>query len=102
MTRATKPAARARLAAAGITPRGLSLDDAAAYVSLAPATFLREVAAGTWPRPLPLKGSRRQVWDRDAIDRALDRASGIGAGHESADPIMSRIRERLAPADGSR
>ena len=46
MTRATKPAARARLAAAGITPRGLSLDEAAAYVSLAPATFLREVAAG--------------------------------------------------------
>lgn len=92
MTRPTKPRARAQLAAAGISPRGLSLEEAAAYVDLAPATFQAEVAAGTFPRPIRLGASRRQVWDRAALDRALDRASGLAPETLGDDPIMSRIR----------
>lgn len=57
---------------AGVAPRLLSREQAAAYVGLSPETFLAEVAAGTFPRPFPLKRTRRRLWDRAEIDRALD------------------------------
>jgi excisionase family DNA binding protein len=47
--------------------------EAAAYLGISPATFSKWVAAGTIPKPIP--NTRR--WDRKAIDRALDKASGI-------------------------
>jgi hypothetical protein len=56
-------------------PRLLSGIDAAAYLSVTPATFSKWVAAGTVPPPVP--ATRR--WDRKAIDLALDKASGIVA-----------------------
>lgn len=74
----TKATARSALVAAGIVPRGLSLDEAAAYVNLCPKAFLAEVAKGHYPRPLS-HGSRRDVWDLRALDSALDQLSGLAA-----------------------
>jgi predicted DNA-binding transcriptional regulator AlpA len=81
--------------------RGWGLAEAAAYLGLSPARFERHVAEGLLPRPLPL-GRRGRVWDRLAIDRALDRMSGLGTGTEDptkprdALPIHEAIRQRKA------
>ncbi|WP_024276024.1 hypothetical protein [Hyphomicrobium sp. 802] len=76
LKRRSKGSAREKLAAAGIIPRGLSLDEAAAYVNLSPKSFLAEVDAGRYPAALPHKADRL-IWDRHALDRALDRISGL-------------------------
>lgn len=62
-------------------PRGLSAEQAAAYVGVSLPTFLAEVAQGRWPegeRRGP-KGTRI-VWDRKALDMKYDRASGLDLG----------------------
>lgn len=56
----------------GVTPRLLSREQAAAYVGLSPGAFDAEVQAGTFPKPFPLRGTRRNLWDRAALDSALD------------------------------
>lgn len=59
-------------------PRLLSREEAARYVGTSPVTFDQEVQAGIWPAPLrrgPHGG--RLTWDRLALDRAADRASGL-------------------------
>ncbi len=78
----------ARLARAGIQRRGLRLEEAAAYAGLSPRAFLDEVGAGNMPRPLRLK-LRRRVWDRLALDRAIEIAQGNSGG--AYDPIMAAI-----------
>ena len=72
----SKGSAREKLAAVGIAPRGLSLDEAAAYVNLSAKSFLTEVQEGQYPAALPHKAGRL-VWDRRALDVALDRLSGL-------------------------
>ena len=47
--------------------------DAAKYCGISPATFSRWIAVGIMPRSIP--GTR--VWDRVALDRALDRVSAV-------------------------
>lgn len=56
-----------------IPPRLLSRDQAAAYVGISPTQFDEEVAAGTFPAPFKLAATRRCLWDRVALDRAIDR-----------------------------
>jgi hypothetical protein len=68
---ARSAAARADLVRLGIAPRGLSLQQAAAYVGLCPRAFAREVSCGRFPPPLQLN-SKRRIWDRKALDRAFD------------------------------
>lgn len=53
-------------------PRLLSRTEAAAYVGLSASQFDEEVNAGTFPGPVPLRVTRRLVWDRQALDGALD------------------------------
>lgn len=53
-------------------PRLLSREQAAAYVGLSPETFLKEVLAGTFPHPFPLRKAKRKLWDKAELDRALD------------------------------
>lgn len=58
-------------------PRHLRREQAAAYVGVSVPEFMREVEAGTWPRPVargarPGKRGARLTWDRLALDRASD------------------------------
>lgn len=61
-------------------PRLLPRDQAAAYSGLSPNAFDAEVAAGTFPGPYPLQVTRRSLWDRKALDAAMDRAAGLATG----------------------
>ena len=58
-----------------LPPRGLNREQAAAYCGCESVE-----AFSDWTRrglvPGPMKGTHR--WDRKALDRALDRLSGIG------------------------
>jgi predicted DNA-binding transcriptional regulator AlpA len=56
-------------------PRGIPLEQAAEYCGLTLAKFQARVKAGMLPRPLPFGQPRR--WDLAALDRALDRLSGL-------------------------
>ena len=67
-----------------IAPRGLSKADAAAYCGCrTEAAFEDWITKGIVPGPIP--GTTR--WDRKAIDRALDRASGLTDDKPSYDPL---------------
>lgn len=57
-------------------PRGLSRKEAAAYCGLPPATFDARVADETLPGPM-FPQARRRIWDRLALDRAMNLLSGI-------------------------
>lgn len=58
----------------GLVPRGLSREQAAEYCGCDTVDAFDEwVKKGIVPGPIP--GTRR--WDRKAIDRALDRRSGL-------------------------
>lgn len=57
-----------------IPPRLLTLDQAATYCALTPEAFRAWVKQRIVPGPLP--GTRR--YDRHALDRALDKRSGLG------------------------
>jgi len=61
----------ARIAALppGLPPRGLSREEAAAYVGIAPTTFDEMVDDGRMPRPKAI-GARR-IWDRWRLDKAF-------------------------------
>lgn len=84
----TRAEAIRALAAKGLTPRGLSCAEAAAYVGLSTRSFQREVAAGRAPAPLAL-GCRRRLWPQAVLDAWL---SGPRASEgSSADPIMAAI-----------
>ena len=73
----------------GAWPRGLSAEQAAAYVGVSRNKFLAEVEAGTWP-PANERGARR-VWDRHAIDEAWNELHGSDAGR---DPLMEALNDR--------
>ena len=60
------------LRAAGLTPRLLSRIQAAAYVGLCPNAFDAAVGEGALPAPVALGASRRIMWDRAALDEAID------------------------------
>lgn len=74
-------------------PRGLSVDQAAAYVGVSAPTFLQEVAQGKWPQPATrgAKGSRR-IWDRRSIDEAYDRASGLTKTTFTEEDAISKLQ----------
>jgi excisionase family DNA binding protein len=71
----TQKVTRDRRVATNLHPRGLNRDQAARYVGLSLTTFLRLVAEGYLPAALHF--GRRRVWDRRALDEALDHLSGI-------------------------
>ena len=67
-------------------PRLLRKKEAAAYCGVSTPTFDKWVAAGSLPAALPGIGR----WDRNGIDAAINRLSGIGAG-AAASPAARRI-----------
>jgi predicted DNA-binding transcriptional regulator AlpA len=56
-------------------PRGLSLEEAAAYVGVSAGTFLAEIKQGIWPAAE--RRGRRIIWDRALLDAAYDKRSGL-------------------------
>ena len=61
-------------------PRGLPLDEAAHYWGLSPNSFIEAVKDGKAPKPLEF--GRRRIWDKKALDAALDQLSGMAANHQ--------------------
>lgn len=57
-----------------LPPRGLTKGQAAAYLGFATVrAFVAQIARGVFPPAMP--GTR--VWDRNALDAAMDRLSGL-------------------------
>jgi len=57
-----------------LAPRGLTVDEAARYAGCKTVSAFRDrVRRGLLPKPMPGTHS----WDRKAIDKALDMASGL-------------------------
>lgn len=54
-------------------PRGLSREEAAAYVGVGTTHFDKMVSEGRMPKPFRLDG--RVIFDRKALDRRLDALS---------------------------
>jgi hypothetical protein len=65
-------------------PRLLSREEAARYVGVSTDVFDEEVRAGVWPAAMR-RGVRngRLTWDRNVLDLAADRASGLSAQREA-------------------
>lgn len=79
-------------------PRFLSREEAARYVGVSTDTFDDEVRNGIWPAGFQ-RGPRngRSTWDRVALDRAADRASGLdGAARPAAVPTPTPAGTDLA------
>lgn len=55
--------------------RGYDRREAASYVGVSPPTFDKLVSQGSMPRPISI--GKRRIWDRVALDRALDLLSGV-------------------------
>ena len=58
-------------------PRLLSVELAAAYLSISRAHFLDGVKAGRWPAPI--RHGKRTLWDRQRLDGLVDVLSGLAA-----------------------
>lgn len=74
----------------GLSPRGLSREDAARYAGCKTlSAFHDQVRRGILPGPIP----GTHTWDKKAIDAALDRASGLVGQKRSA---LAEWREKRA------
>ncbi|WP_316190546.1 hypothetical protein [Bradyrhizobium sp. SZCCHNS2096] len=62
--------ARADVLPISLPPRGLSREQAAAYIGVSPSTFDKLVTEGAMPSPKRLRG--RLVWDRKRLDACFD------------------------------
>lgn len=79
----SKAVAAAELARAGLEPRGLSRELAAAYVGLSANKFDALVDDGRMPRPKRIDG--RRVWDRRQLDRAFEALPDEGGASGTVD-----------------
>ena len=79
----SKRLARTRLAELGISPRGLTASEAAAYCGISEATLRARVREGKLPKPIP----NLNRWDKKALDRHLDGGDAI-----VVDPLLEAIR----------
>lgn len=72
---------RAVLTEAGLEPRGLSREEAAAYIGVSATKFDELVGDGRMPRPKRIDA--RRVWDRREVDIAFTRLP-TGASNDAA------------------
>lgn len=77
-----------------MAPRGLTPDQAAAYIGLTKREFDALVRQGVYPKPLP-----GGIYDRAAIDATLDRLSGL-AKPSSVD--WAQVARENSPYEGRR
>lgn len=69
----------------GVLPRGLSDDQAAAYVGVGATLFAQMVKDGRMPPPKQVGG--RRVWDIRQLDRAFDKLPTCGVTPGEAPPM---------------
>ena len=85
-------------------PRGLSQQQAAAYLGVSVGTFAKEQRAGVWPAPVQIAERRRKLWNRKALDAAFDRLCGLSTGTPDEENSDGRdpgyIKRRLEAAYG--
>ena len=87
---AMRSRAAERLGRAGLAPRGLSREEAAAYIGIGATHFDKLVADGRMPAPRRL-GSRA-IWDRHDVDEAFERLPrDDGHAGTSGDDIWDRV-----------
>jgi excisionase family DNA binding protein len=83
------PSARPSALPPSLPPRGLSREEAAAYVGVSPGTFDKMVAAGEMPAPKMIRA--RRVWDRVALDTAFAALPDAGGGRpDDVDDVWGR------------
>lgn len=68
-------ASRADLEGLPDWPRGMSADQAAAYVGESKTLFLEKVSRRQWPQPR--QEGRRAIWDKALLDLSYNRTSGL-------------------------
>ena len=69
---------------ANLPPRGLSREEAAAYIGLSAGTFDKLVGEGRMPKPIHVRG--RRLWDSRALDQSFD---ALGDNAESVEDPWS-------------
>lgn len=70
-------------------PRGLRLEQAAAYVGLSPSQFRKEwEIEKKWPDPV--RRGRIVLWDRLALDARFDELSGMASARPGRNANFSR------------
>jgi hypothetical protein len=57
-----------------ISPRGLDVRQAAAYLGVAPKSFRKMIRLGLALKPLALPGMERQIWDLQQLDAMITAA----------------------------
>ena len=67
----------------GLVQRGLTLEQAAAFVGLSKSGYRKRRQIGDYPGPT-LPGKR---YDRQLLEAAMDRLSGIGKEPEASAPL---------------
>lgn len=75
---------------ASLPPRGLSREEAAAYVGVGVTKFDAMVTDGRMPHPKKIDG--RRVWDRHRLDSAFAALPTEGGDdNEGADDVWDRV-----------
>ncbi|WP_439392394.1 hypothetical protein ACRQ5Q_22625 [Bradyrhizobium sp. PMVTL-01] len=76
---------RPTLIPAGLWPPRMPVEMAAGYCGERSAeSFLREVRAGTYPRPAVKRG-RRQIWLKADLDQVINSRGGAGVADAALD-----------------
>lgn len=82
-------------------PRVLRREDAARYCGLTESKFGKLVRLGRLPKPLPF--GNPHVWDKRALDAAIDRASELpSANHVEGGAGSAALRALNASKDALR
>jgi hypothetical protein len=79
----------------GSVSRGYPQEPAAAYLGLGVKRFRDDVAKGLLPQPR--RHGRRLVWDKHALDKALDKYIDGSVSAIDDDPIMADIHAAQSP-----
>lgn len=77
---------RPALVPAGLWPPRMPVEMAAGYCGeITAESFLREVRAGTYPKPVVDRG-RKKIWAKDDLDQVVGRHAG-GATEDAAEDL---------------
>jgi predicted DNA-binding transcriptional regulator AlpA len=90
-----KAAGLEALVRAGLSPRALSRDQAAAYIGVSPCKLDSMIDAGTMPKPRRL--GTRVAWDRVELDSYFARLPHDDDAEPESRPTTGDVWDRVAP-----